>query len=79
VKFTTQVYLVPMLRMNGAVPPLSLHTFAVWKERNLSLRQGSTCRGNVGSGDSDKVRRRQLEFSAYVRYLWSLQPLSLVP
>jgi hypothetical protein len=40
-----------MLRMNGAVPPLSLHIFEVWKETNLSLHQESTFRGKIGTGD----------------------------
>jgi hypothetical protein len=38
--------------MNGAVPLLSLHTSAVWKEMNLSLHQEITCRDKVGIGDN---------------------------
>jgi hypothetical protein len=35
--FTTQVYLVPRLRMSGAVPLLPLYVFMVWTDSTLSL------------------------------------------
>jgi hypothetical protein len=41
-----------MLKMNGAVPPLSLHAFAVGKETNLSLHPEITCVDKVGIGDT---------------------------
>jgi hypothetical protein len=37
VKLTTDLHLVPRLRMSGAIPLLSLHAFIAWTEGTLDL------------------------------------------
>jgi len=42
VKLTTHLHLVPRLRMRGAVPLQSLHTFMVWDGENFTFLYAQT-------------------------------------